>query len=183
MFRNTKSLLIEIAETFVMSFIVIMVLYGLIASIEVVSGASMEPRFHDGERIFVDKISPKIDSYKRGDVVVLIPPNNSSVHYIKRVLGVPGDLVKIFDCNIYVILEGVRYRLEENYLNDNVCTTGGAEVKNGRLFRIPDGYYMALGDNREHSLDSRNLGLIKKSEMVGRVVFRLWPISKIGFTN
>ena len=160
-----------------------MVLYNIIASIEVVSGASMEPSFFDKERIFVDRISPLIDPYRRGNVVVLVPPNNPRVHYIKRIIGMPGDLIKVMDCEVSLVKDGARYSFSENYLYENTCTKGGMEVKNGRLYKIPDGYYMVLGDNREHSLDSRNLGLIKRSEMVGRVVLRIWPPSKIGFIN
>lgn len=72
--KEFKHTLIETIETLLVSFIIIFTLYGLVASIEVISGASMEPNFFDKERILVDRITPLFDKYSRGDVVVFTPP-------------------------------------------------------------------------------------------------------------
>ncbi len=181
--KNAKSTVIEIAETFAVSFVIIMVLYGIVASVEVVSGASMEPNFHTNERILVDKVTPIFDTYKRGDVVVFIPPNDPKSHYIKRVIGLPGDIVKIYDCKVYIIESGSRYMLWEAYLYDNLCTAGGTMVKDGRSLKIPEDQYLLLGDNRPFSIDSRYIGLVRRDKILGRVVFIFWPIGKIGFVD
>jgi signal peptidase I len=181
--NNVKNTMLEMIETFVVSFVIIIVLYRVIASVEVVSGDSMEPNFHTNERILVDKITPLLDKYKRGDVVVLIPPNDPKVHYIKRVIGLPGETVKIYNCKVYIIKPGVKYLLEEEYLFDNLCTAGGTAIKDGRSLKIPKNEYLLLGDNRTFSIDSRYIGLVRRDEILGRVVFKFWPINEFGFTE
>jgi signal peptidase I len=181
--KNVRDSIIEIVETFAVSFVIIMILYGVVASVEVVSGASMEPNFYTNERILVDKITPIFDIYKRGDVVVFIPPNDQKLHYIKRIIGLPGDTIKVFNCKVYIIRSGSKYLVEETYIFDNLCTAGGTAVKDGRSLKIPEKQYLLLGDNRPFSTDSRYIGLVRKDKILGRVVFKLWPISEIGFTD
>ncbi|OGC48716.1 signal peptidase I, partial [candidate division WWE3 bacterium RBG_16_37_10] len=83
--------------------VVILVLYMWVALPEQVWGASMEPNFYTGERVLVEKVTKHFSDYERGDVVVLHPPENDSIDYIKRVVGLPGEMVKIWDCKIYVL--------------------------------------------------------------------------------
>jgi signal peptidase I len=180
---NIRGVIAEVTETFALSFVIIMILYGAVASIEVVSGASMEPNFHTNERILVDKLTPIIDSYRRGDVVVLIPPGEKDIHYIKRVIGLPGETIKIYNCKVYVLINGDKYLIEEDYIPEAVCTTGGTEVKDGRSLKIPENQYLVLGDNRPFSIDSRYIGLVPKDRILGRVIFVLWPIGSAGFLN
>ncbi len=176
-----KSFIGEIIETVLLSAVVILMIYHFIASVEVVWGPSMEPNFHSGERILVDRITTKFSELKRGDVVVFNPPNDDSKHYIKRVAGIPGDVFKIINCNVVISRDGKHYVLSENYLSEGVCTEAGSFIKEGRSIKLTDNQYVLLGDNRPQSLDSRNIGVIDKSRLIGRVVFRFWPISKIGF--
>jgi signal peptidase I len=178
-----KSILLEIAEAFITSFIVIMLLYMVVASVEEVWGPSMEPNFHSGERILVDRITKRFISYKRGEVVVFLPPGDDNKHYIKRVVGIPGDVFKVIDCGVAVSRDGEQFKLEEPYLSDGTCTVGGSKIKEGRSLKIPDGQYALFGDNREESLDSRILGFVGKERILGRVVFRFWPVNKLGFIN
>lgn len=179
-----KRHVIDIAESFLTSTIVVLVLYMTIGSVEVVWGASMEPNFETGERILVDKVSKYFKEYQRGDVVVLIPPTEQSKHYIKRIIGIPGDVIKVYECSVFIYRDGKQFQLEEKYLDQSNCTFGGSSyLQNGRSVEISDGYYAVLGDNRVNSLDSRFFGLVKKSEILGKVVFRFWPIAKIGFVG
>ncbi len=178
-----KDYIFEIFETLIVSGIVIFSIYYLIASVEVVWGPSMEPNYHSGERILVDRITKKISPLKRGEIVVFFPPGDKEKHYIKRVVGIPGDVFKIIDCGVVVSREGQHFDLEENYLDDGTCTIGGAKIKEGRSIKLDSGQYVLLGDNREESLDSRVFGPVDESRLVGRVVFRFWPIEKIGFVN
>ena len=183
MSMKIKSYIYEILETILISGIIIFALYYFIASVEVVWGPSMESNFHSGERILVDRISKKISPLKRGEVVVFFPPNDGEKHYIKRVIGVPGDIFKIIDCKVVISRGGSHYILEENYLDKDTCTKGGSVIKEGRSIKVEDGQYILLGDNREDSLDSRILGPIGGDRVVGRVIFRFWPVNKIGFIN
>jgi signal peptidase I len=177
-----KNYLIETVETIVVSLIIITLIYTYIASVEVVSGSSMEPNFHTGERILVERITKYFKPLKRGEVVVVIPPTDDR-HYIKRVIGIPGDIFKIYGCNIYVSRDGQKFQLLENYLDGNICTQGGLGVVEGRAMRINNGEYLVFGDNRPVSIDSRTFGVVKSKEIIGRVIFRFWPLPRAGFTN
>jgi signal peptidase I len=176
-----KNFILEIIETILVSGAVILAIYYFIASVEVVWGPSMEPNFHSGERILVDRITRKFSPLKRGDVVVFYPPNDDSKHYIKRVVGIPGDIFKIINCEVVISRDGKHYVLSEDYLEEGTCTEAGSVIKEGRSIRVGEGQYVFLGDNRDQSLDSRNIGLVDGGRLVGRVVFRLWPLGKIGF--
>ena len=178
-----KNFLLELTETFLTSLVVILLIYVLIASVEVVYGASMEPNFYSGERILVDKVTKRLKGFNRGEVVVFFPPGDNSKHYIKRVIGIPGDIIKIVDCKVLVSRDGEKFELDETYLSEDVCTAGSSVVKEGRSLRIDDGEYLLLGDNRNASLDSRVLGLVEEKKIIGRVIFRFWPISRVGFIN
>ncbi len=169
---------LEMLETFLTSFIVLMVLYWTIALPEVVKGASMEPTFYTDERILVEKITKKFNDLDRGEIVVLHPPGNDDIDYVKRVVGIPGDIIKIKDCTVYISRDGEIFELEEPYLKEGVCTSDGPMLKEGRSLRIDEGQYVVLGDNRSHSVDSRAFGLVSEDRIVGRVVFRFWPAEK-----
>lgn len=178
-----KSFILEIIETVLVSGLVILSLYHFIASVEVVWGPSMEPNFHSGERILVDRISKNISPLKRGEVVVFYPNEKSDKHYIKRVVGIPGDIFKIINCEVVISRDGEHYTLKEDYLAEETCTEGGSVIKDGRSVKLGEGQYAFLGDNRSQSLDSRNIGLVEKNRIIGRVVFRFWPLNLVGFIN
>lgn len=178
---SPSKFLFEMLETFVSSVIVILVIYSTIAFPELVVGSSMEPSFYTGQRILVEKVTKHFTPFKRGDVVVLHPPGNDDIDYVKRIVGIPGDVVKIVDCKVYIKSGDESFLYEEEYLNDGVCTIGGAKIKDGRSFKIEGKDYLVLGDNRERSMDSRAFGLISEERILGKVVFRFWPFSKAGF--
>ena len=110
-----KSFILEIIETILVSGVVILLVYYFIASIEVVAGSSMEPYFHSGERILVDRVAGR-SRLRRGEIVVFYPPSNNTTHFVKRIVGVPGDVFKIIDCKIVISREGNQYILNEDYL-------------------------------------------------------------------
>ncbi len=178
-----KSFFFEMLETLVSSVIVILVIYSTIAFPELVVGSSMEPNFYTGERILVEKVTKYFSPYKRGDIVVLHPPGNDNIDYIKRIVGVPGDVVKFVNCKVYIKSGEESFLYEENYLQDGICTMGGSKIKEGRSFKIEGEDFLVLGDNREKSMDSRVFGLVSKERILGKVVFRFWPVSKAGFVN
>ena len=178
---DSKDFLIELAETFVVSLVILLLIYGFLAFPEIVSGASMEPLLHDKERILVEKVLKNFQDFERGEVVVFHPPEDDHIDYVKRVIGVPGDLVKISDCKVFITRDGNRFTLEEPYLYAEKCTTGGPGFPAGRSQKLSEDSYLVLGDNRDHSADSRVFGVIDKERIVGKVVFRFWPPAKIGF--
>jgi len=178
-----KNFLLEIIETILVSGVVILALYHFVASIEVVWGPSMEPNYYTNERILVDRVTKRFSPLKRGEVVVFYPPGDDSKHYIKRVIGIPGDIFKIINCEVIITRDGEHYVLDEEYLSEGVCTEAGSKIREGRSIKLKDNEYVLLGDNRSQSLDSRNLGVIQKKRIIGRVIFRFWPPKKMGFVK
>jgi len=180
---KAKRVFLELVETTLSSIVVLLVLYMTVALPEMVWGSSMEPTFNSEDRIIVDRLTKRFNNdFKRGEVIVF-KPNDSSRHLIKRVIGIPGDIIKIYSCNVFVSKNGERYKLSEPYLTNNTCTEGGSIIKEGRSVKLGEEEYVVLGDNRAVSMDSRSLGLISSNDIVGRVVFRFWPASKIGFVR
>lgn len=179
--EKDKAFIIDFVETVITSFVVLAILYLGIAFPEVVQGASMEPTLYTNERILVERVSKHFKGFQRGDVVVLHPPGDDSVDYVKRIVGLPGDVVRIQDCHVYISSSGEKFQLEENYLSNGVCTLGGPILKDGRAQRLGSDEYVVLGDNRENSADSRFFGPVSKGRILGKVVFRFWPINVAGF--
>ena len=156
-------------------YIVIIVLVVLIRTFiitpVVVSGDSMKPNYNNGELLLVRKIGYNSDSIKRSDVVVL---KSEKDEIIKRIIGLPGEHISYRNNKLYVndklIEEAYNFRDTKDFNLEEVCTCSS----------IPEGKYLVLGDNRPISKDSRTIGLIDEKDIVGKVVFRIWPISKFG---
>lgn len=178
---SEKSFFVEMLETFLTSLVVLFVIYMWVAMPEMVYGASMQPNFETGERILVEKVTKHFKDFERGEVVVLNPPGNDNIDYIKRVIGLPGDIIKVKDCGVYITTDGMKYRLEEEYLPEGTCTIDGPSLREGRSMKVEEGSYFVLGDNRAESADSRVFGVVERDRIQGRVIFRFWPLSKIGF--
>ncbi|MBU2578939.1 signal peptidase I [Patescibacteria group bacterium] len=140
----------------------------------VVQGASMEPNFQQGNYLIVDEISYRFHSPQRGEVIVFKYPQNPSVKFIKRVIGLPGEKIKFENNKIIVInQQGESIVLnEKNYLEELIFLTD-------KEFIVPKGQYFVLGDNRLHSYDSKNWGAVPKDNIIGKVFLRLFPIAKI----
>lgn len=178
-----KQFIIELAETFLFSVIILFLIYMSVGMPEVVFGSSMEPSYHTGERILVEKLTKYFKDYERGEVIVLNPPGKDSTDYIKRIIGIPGDAVKIYNCKVFVTRGGERFTLDEPYLAPDTCTTDGPVIGDGKSIKINSGEYLVLGDNREVSADSRYFGVINRDRIMGRVVFRFWPLNRTGFVH
>lgn len=138
-----------------------------------VKGASMEPNFYDHEYLIIDEISYRFNEPQRGDIVVFKYPKDPKQYFIKRVIGLPGEKVKLQDGNIYI--NGVK--LEETYLPDNLETL--LPLRGYGDIELAGDEYFLLGDNRNQSLDSRVFGPVKREFIVGRTWVRGWPFNKI----
>ena len=164
----------DILETVVIAFAIFAVVYIFIASPHEVIGRSMEPNFHEGEFLLADKLSYRFREPKRGEVVIF--QFDDTHDYIKRVVGLPGDEIEIHDGYVYVNGKKIP---ESEYLDTAVRTANGNYLTPGRKEIIPEGHVFAMGDNRPHSSDSRNFGMVAEDKIKGRAIFRYWPFDKV----
>lgn len=148
-----------------------------------VDGASMEPTLADREYILVDKVSYRLHPPKHGDIVIFNPkPDQPDLSYIKRMIGLPGERVVIANgqVTVYNDQHPGGEQLDERYLAKSRETFVQSDP--GRKIDVTLGpnEYFVLGDNREHSYDSRSLGAIQQSQLVGRARFIILPVSAAG---
>ena len=136
-----------------------------------VEGTSMLPRIVDQERIFVNRFIYHFADIQRGDIVVFWYPKEPSKSFIKRIIGLPGDVVRIEQGKVLVNGQALRETyLAPEYLDHN---SYGPE-------RIPLDHFFVLGDHRNSSNDSRNWGLVPRRNIYGKAIFRYWPVQKLG---
>lgn len=136
-----------------------------------VQGTSMLPLLEDGERIIVNKLVYRFRPVGRGDVVVFWYPRDPSVSFIKRVVGLPGDVVELREGYLFVNGKAV----EEGYLNPRF-----RDEESYAPVEVKKGYYYVLGDHRNSSNDSRSWGEVPEKYIYGRAEARFWPPAKIG---
>ncbi|MDD3661577.1 MAG: signal peptidase I [Candidatus Dojkabacteria bacterium] len=162
----------DIVETLVIAGAIVIFVYLFVASPHEVIGRSMEDSFWNGEYLLADKISYHLNSPNRGDVVIF--KQTETDDYIKRVIGGPGDTVEVRDGSVHVNGEPLD---ESEYLDAGVYTDPGAFLKEGQVYSVPEGKYFVMGDNRNHSSDSRSFGPIEEEQIKGRALFIYWPFS------
>jgi len=136
-----------------------------------VEGTSMMPMLEDQERIFVNKFVYRLESIQRDDIIVFRYPRDPSKSYIKRVIGVAGDRIRIDGGQVYVNGEV----LDEEYVP--------AEYSDARSYPeivVPPHFYFVLGDHRSMSQDSRDFGPVSQNLIYGKAVFGYWPMDKLG---
>ena len=162
----------DFAKILVISLLIIVPIRYYVAQPFFVRGASMEPAFHDGEYLVIDELSYRIGDPDRGEVIVFRFPLNTSQFYIKRIIGLPGETVRIKDNQVTISSKGEEIILDEAwYLADEV-TAGEIEVT------LNDEEYFVMGDNRSSSSDSRRWGALRDSFIVGKVFIRALPFNK-----
>ncbi len=165
---NLGSALRELAETLILTLVIFLVIRFAVQNFRI-EGLSMEPNFHDGQYLFVNKLLYMLQPPQRGDVVVFVPPNNNSRDFIKRVIGLPGDRIEIRSGAVFINGEA----LNETYpLNPASYSTGSLVVP-------PDEYFV-LGDNRNYSSDSHSWGTVSKKSIIGKAWFSYWPPQMMG---
>ncbi|MCX6806975.1 MAG: signal peptidase I [Candidatus Berkelbacteria bacterium] len=147
-------------------------LHYFIATIFVVDGASMAPNFKDNEVVMVNKISYFIKNPKRGDAVVLKFPGREQEKYIKRIIGLPDETIKIESGKVYI--NGQKL-IEEDYLSSHLTTEPDMEKT------LSENEYFIMGDNRSNSNDSRIWGTCPKENLIGKAVFVLYPLKEWNF--
>ncbi len=141
----------------------------------VVDGRSMNPNLNDGDNLIVEKLSYRFRDPQRFDIIVFPPQGAPKEHYIKRIIGLPGETVQIdYEGNIYINGEV----LEEDYGLETIQNPGRA----AEPVTLGEDEYFVLGDNRNNSTDSRTekVGNVKRSTITGRAWVRIWPLSDFG---
>ncbi len=154
--------------------IIVLPIRMFIAQPFVVSGQSMDPTLHNGQYLIVDQITYRISEPQRGDVVIFRLPADPKRFLIKRLIGLPGETIKIDGESIYIKNTDSDYiKLDEDF----IIYPKAANLEQ----TLSSNEYFLLGDNRANSLDSRFFGSIEREYLVGRALIRLFPIEKINW--
>ena len=169
--KLNPKLIKDIFEMMIGGMIVIFLAFVIVFSVGVktsVVGDSMEPGLYNGQEVLINRVIYRLSSPKRGDVIVFLPNGNQNTHfYVKRVVGLPGELIQIQDGSVYV--DGVL--LEEDEMFDRIADPGIAVNE----LQLEVDEYFVLGDNRNSSEDSRsgNIGPVRKDTIAGKAWFKL----------
>jgi signal peptidase I len=172
-----KSLVREVLEILFLAVLIYVVVQYAVQTVHVL-GFSMDPTLSDNDLLIMSKISYRLHAPERGDIIV-IEPAGSGDHrdLIKRVIAVPGDRLRISGGRITV--NG--HPLEEPYVFEP--WTSNNTVYAGQERVMPPDSYFVLGDNRNHSRDSRSFGYVKRRAILGKAEVRIWPLSEISLLN
>jgi len=136
-----------------------------------VEGVSMMPSLEDQERIFVNKFVYRLEPIERGDIVVFRYPRDPAKSYIKRVIGVEGDRIRIDGGQVYV---------NDQALDEDYVPPAYTDARSFQEIMVPAHCYFLLGDHRSMSSDSREFGPVNQSYIYGKAVFGYWPMGKLG---
>lgn len=160
----------EILPYIIIILIVVLIRSFIITPI-IVSGDSMKPNLHNKEVLLEQKIGYNSSSIKRFDIVVIKKDNEE---IIKRIIGLPGEHISYKNNKLYVndklVESEYTYRNTNDFNLEEICSCS----------TIPEGKYLVLGDNRPISKDSRIIGLIDEKDILGKAIYRIWPINKFG---
>ena len=163
--------------SFIVAFIIVGGVYFFLGRPFTVSGASMYPTLHNGDRMVLSKVG----DIHRFDVVILKAPDEN-VEYIKRVIGMPGDTVEMKSGVLYINGK----KVDQPFINTEALAKQTVFMDDFTLesltgeSKVPEGKYFVLGDNRGVSKDSRMIGFINRSAIEGKAVFTIWPFGRIG---
>jgi signal peptidase I len=176
--RPALGCLLEIVETLVLTLIIFFVIQTFVAQPYRVEQQSMEQTLEPDQYVLVDKLTPRFDTYKRGDIVVFTPPRewlqSQGQPYIKRVIGVGGDTIEIQDGD--VLVNGIKL-LEPYLYRENGEPQETGDPLETKKWVVPDGELFLMGDHRSNSADSREFGPVEISQIIGRAWLRYWPIN------
>jgi len=175
--------LLEIAETLALTLIIFFVIQTFVAQPYKVQQKSMQHTLEPEQYVLVDKLTPRFDTYKRGDIVVFTPPEawgDEGTPFIKRVIGEGGDTLEIRDDGLVYVND---VALDEPYIYADEPggtpqpTTASLDQS---TWTIPEGQLFLMGDHRSNSADSRTFGPIETEQVIGRAWLGSWPLATFG---
>lgn len=171
-----KHFFAEIFKFVIIAALIVLPVRLFIAQPFIVSGASMDPAFADGDYLIIDQLSHRFEDPHRGDVIIFRYPKDPSKFFIKRVIGLPNETV--------AIRSGVVVIKNNDHPDGFALTEGYITTKNKRIddfssFKLKDGEFFVLGDNRAASLDSRVWGAVPENLITGQPLIRVLPIQSI----
>ena len=163
----------DYAKTFLIIFLVVFALNKLVYINAVIPSESMQTTIMKGDRIIGSRLAYKSKDPQRFDIVIFKYPDDPSQLFVKREIGLPGETVNIVDGKVYI-------NDSEEPLDDSFCP----ETPEGSFgpYTVPEGCYFMLGDNRNHSMDSRywQNPFVEEDAIEAEVAVRYWPLNKIG---
>lgn len=185
--RRSLGCAFEIVETLVLTLVIYLVIHNFVAQPFEVQQNSMIPTISPQEYILIDKLSPRLGDYSRGDIIVFHPPQGATdaIPYIKRIIGLPGDTVRLENGNVFVAPpDGAAVRIDEPYvargLDGNASPTMPWPASGQTEWVVPDDEYFVMGDNRTVSQDSRSFGPVEEDLIIGRAWLRYFPLDRVG---
>ncbi len=165
-FKQVLSNIFEVVQILVMAFVLYFIIDAVLGRV-LVQKVSMEPTLMQGEILMVNKLAYKFGEVEYGDIVTFHYPNNPERDYVKRAIGLPGDVVEVKDGQVWV--NGLE--LYEPYIS--------AAPEYEGVWEIPEGQYFVLGDNRNPSADSHVWGYVPEENLIGEAFAVYWPINRI----
>ncbi len=161
---RSGSALREMVETILLTLLIYVLIRTFLIENYRVEGRSMTPTLEDQQFLIVNKLDYRLREPERGDIVVFLDPRNENLKLIKRIIGLPGELVEVRNGQVYIDGQA----LDEPYVRNQAGYSEPAE-------RVPEGQFYVLGDNRANSSDSHNWGTLAEDKIVGRAWFSYWP--------
>ena len=180
--RPALGCLFEIVETLVLTLIIFFVIQTFVAQPYQIRQQSMETTLEPDQYVLVDKLTPRFDAYKRGDIVVFMPPegwarDDPPTPYIKRVIGIGGDKIEIRGGK--VLVNGVTLIEPYVFKEADGSTQETEDPLQAEKWTVPDGDLFLMGDHRKMSADSREFGPVELDKVIGRAWLRYWPINTL----
>ncbi|HXN02361.1 MAG TPA: signal peptidase I [Candidatus Dormibacteraeota bacterium] len=172
-----KSFLRDTLEIVFLALVLYVVIQYAVQTVHVL-GSSMYATLHDNDLLVASKISYKLHQPQRGDIIVFKPPDEASRDFIKRIIGLPGERIRIANSVVYI---NGRV-LNEPYLPER-WTYNNNWPQSGQDQLIPPDQYFVMGDNRNHSSDSRTFNFIELNSILGKAEIRIWPLGQVGFLS
>jgi signal peptidase I len=168
----------ELALTIILAFAVVLIIKKFAVQPFFVDGISMEPNFHNNEYLIINEMTYRWNKPERGDVIVFKYPLDEEKYYIKRIIGLPGETVKVKEGNVH-ICKDPENDISCEVLDETVYLPDDRATNHDTTMTLSDAEYFVLGDNRGSSSDSRYWGALEENEIIGKVWVRAWPLNKI----
>ena len=166
----------DVFEVIVFAVGIFFFIYLLVMRPHKIDGLSMMPNFPNNEYLLTERVTYYLRNPERGDVVIFTPPVTNLDEYIKRIIAVPGETVMVKGGRVYINGK----LLNEPYIDDSAPTQAGTFLAEGEEYKVPEGEYFVMGDNRPNSSDSRYWGPITENTISGRAWVIYLPLKLAG---